>query len=117
MIRGLLGQVILYAASPLAEDVQHETLYPTLRHPCVALSQVGQRDITAFRPTHSGDVKDADGRMRGFILRRRKRENRIDAENTAGKDRLGSYDTSFFHIAPVHFVFSGVLNFLHTNAH
>jgi len=40
-----------------------------------------------------------DERRRGFILRRRKRENHIDAENTTSKnvgDRLEVYDTSFF---------------------
>lgn len=80
---------------------------------CVAFSRKLAEDITAFRPTHSGDVKDADGRMRGFILRRRKREivSRIQQAKI-----VSSYMTlHFFHIAPMHFAFSDVLNFLHTS--
>lgn len=98
-----LDRVMCHGYTPLA-DIRRGTLYPTSRRSIVALSSRLGRDITAFHCIYAAMWEmRTDGRtetrMHGFILRRRKRENHIDARNTTSKnagDRLEVYDTSFF---------------------
>jgi len=121
--RGEARRVIRHGYTPLT-DIRRETFYPTSRRSIVALSSRLRRDITAFHCIYAATWETrTDGRTetrtRGFILRRRKRENHIDARNDEQECRRSSRSIRHFvffisHLR-MHFAFFD--NFLQTCTH